>query len=142
VNVYTYSEARQKLAGVLEQAAREGQVRIRRKDGQTFVIRPEQRAASPLDVEGLDLGLTADEIVQMVREGRRTDYRIAVDWREYVEVVSDGPATIRGTDLTVAAILDELAAGSGPDEIARSHPAVTRQAVEAAILYALERVRR
>ena len=141
MNVYTYSEARQKLAGVLEQAAREGQVRIRRKDGQMFVIRPEPRAASPLDVESLDLGLTADEIVQMVREGRRTDYRIAVDWREYVEVVPGGPATICGTDLTVAAILDELAAGSGPDEVVRRHPSLTRKAVEAAILYAAEQMR-
>lgn len=48
----------------------------------------------PLDVEGLDLGLSADEIVQMVREGRRTDYRVAVDWREYVEVTPKGSATI------------------------------------------------
>ena len=67
---------------------------------------------------------------------------IAVDWREYVEVAPGGAATIRGTDLTVAAILDELAAGSGPDEVARDHPPVTRQAVEAAILYAAEQMRR
>jgi hypothetical protein len=31
--VYNYSKARQNLAAVLEQAAREGEVRIRRKDG-------------------------------------------------------------------------------------------------------------
>ena len=141
MNVYTYSEARQKLAGVLEQAAREGEVRIRRRDGQTFVIRPEQRAASPLDVEGLDLDLRADEIVQMVREGRRIAYPIAVEPHEVVELSPEGVATIRGTDLTVAAILDELAAGSGPSEVARDHPPLTRQAVEAAILYAAERVR-
>jgi len=33
---YSYSEARQKLASLLEQAAKEGEVRIRRKDGQIF----------------------------------------------------------------------------------------------------------
>jgi uncharacterized protein (DUF433 family) len=141
MNVYTYSEARQRLSGVLEQAAREGQVRIRRKDGQMFIVRPEERAASPLDVAGLDLDLTADEIVSMVREGRRTENRIAVDWREYVEAVPGRSATIRGTDLTVAEILDELAAGSGPDEVAREHPALTRPAVEAAIVYAAEQLR-
>jgi hypothetical protein len=74
VNVYTYTEARQKLATLLEQAARLGEVRIRRKDGQTFVLRPEQRSGSPLDVKGLDLDVTTDEIVQCVREGRRVDY--------------------------------------------------------------------
>ena len=72
--VYTYSEARQKLATLLEQAASEGEVRIRRKDGRTFVIRPEPRTGSPLDVEGVDLDITEDEIVEFIREGRRTDY--------------------------------------------------------------------
>ena len=72
--VYTYSEARQKLATLLEQAVKEGEVRIKRKDGQTFVIRPEKRVGSPLDVEGIDLGITTAEIVQFIHEGRRTVY--------------------------------------------------------------------
>ncbi len=37
---YTYSEARQKFAKLLEQAAVEGEVLVRRKDGQMFVIKP------------------------------------------------------------------------------------------------------
>jgi hypothetical protein len=69
--VYTYSEARQSLAAILEQAGREGEVRVRRRDGRVFVIRPEAPKQSPLDVRGIDLGLSADEIVQFVREGRR-----------------------------------------------------------------------
>ena len=69
---YTYSEARQKPATLLDQAIREGQVKIRRKDGQTFVIRPEAEAVSSLDVEGVNLGITTGEIVQFVREGRKT----------------------------------------------------------------------
>ena len=32
--------------------------------------RPAQPESSPLDVEGVDLGVTADEIVAVVREGR------------------------------------------------------------------------
>ena len=72
MNVYTYSEARQNLASLLEQAVQYGEVRIRRKDGQVFVIRPEPNVDSPLDVESIDLGMTATEIVQFVQEGRRT----------------------------------------------------------------------
>jgi antitoxin Phd len=69
---YTYSEARQKLAAILERAAREGEVRVRRRDGRVFVIRPEVDSGSPLDVPGIDLGLSAEEIVQFVHEGRRS----------------------------------------------------------------------
>ena len=69
--VYTYTEARQNLASLLDQAVREGEVRVKRKDGQTFVIKPEQKAGSPLDVEGIDLGITTTEIVQFIRESRR-----------------------------------------------------------------------
>ena len=69
--VYTYSKARQSLATLLDKAAQEGEVRIKRKDGQIFVIRPEPKIGSPLDVEGIDLGLTASEIVEFVQEGRR-----------------------------------------------------------------------
>jgi hypothetical protein len=70
--VYTYSEARQNLASLLEQAAQEGEVKIKRKDGQIFVIRPEPKADSPLKVEGINLGLTTAEIVQFVQESRKT----------------------------------------------------------------------
>ena len=68
---YTYSEARQRLAALLERARREGAVRIRRKDGQVFVLRPEATRASPLDVPGVDLRLTRGEILELIREGRR-----------------------------------------------------------------------
>lgn len=71
MKVYTYSEARQKLARLLEEARRAGSVRIRRKDGQVFVLLPEKPEESPLDVKGVSLGLTRDEIVSFVREGRR-----------------------------------------------------------------------
>jgi hypothetical protein len=70
MRVYTYSEARQNLASLLETAQREGAVRIRRRDGQSFVLQPESSEASPLDVKGVDLGVTTDEIVSMIREGR------------------------------------------------------------------------
>lgn len=70
MRVYTYSEARQNLASILEVARRDGSVRIRRKDGQLFVLQPIPSKDSPLDVEGVDLGLTTQEIVDIIREGR------------------------------------------------------------------------
>lgn len=71
MRIYTYSEARQRLAKLLELARKEGAVRIRRRDGRTFVIKPEQPSRSPLDVAGVDLDVTTDEIVAFVRESRR-----------------------------------------------------------------------
>jgi len=70
MTVYTYSEARQRLAALLEQAAKGAEVRIRRKDGRVFVIKPATTAESPLDVAGVPLDVTTDEIVAYVREGR------------------------------------------------------------------------
>lgn len=68
---YTYSEARQRLAALLERARREGAVRIRRKDGQVFVLRPERASGSPLDVPAIGARLSREEIVEAIREGRR-----------------------------------------------------------------------
>ena len=68
--IYTYSEARQNLASLLEKAVADGEVKIRRKDGQVFVIRPVAKTESPLDVEGVDLSLSTDEIVAFIRESR------------------------------------------------------------------------
>ena len=69
--VYTYSEARQKLAQLLDEVLEEGEVRIKRKDGQEFVVKPVSKKVSPLDVPGIDLGINATEIVQFIKEGRR-----------------------------------------------------------------------
>jgi hypothetical protein len=68
---YTYSEARQRFASLLDKARREGAVRIRRRDGQIFVIRPERASKSPLDVPGLKLRISREEIVDAIRTGRR-----------------------------------------------------------------------
>ncbi len=74
MTIYTYSDARQKLASLLEQALQEGEVRIRRKDGRMFVLRPEITYDSPLsNLGGVDLGLTTEEIVRFVRESREAE---------------------------------------------------------------------
>lgn len=70
MNVYTFSDARQRLASLLDQAAKEGAVRIKRRDGQSFLIVPEKASGSPLDVPGVDMAITGEELVDIVREGR------------------------------------------------------------------------
>ena len=67
---FTYTEARQNLAAVLDSAEQNGEVRIVRKNGSVFVIRPEKRQKSLLDVPGIDTGISVKEIVATVREGR------------------------------------------------------------------------
>ncbi len=73
MEVYTYSEARQKLAMVLDQAENTGKVLIRRKDGRTFALVPEIIASSPLDVPSIKANITTQEIVDIVREGRERE---------------------------------------------------------------------
>ena len=71
MQVYTYSEARQKLAFVLEQAESTGKVLIRRKDGRTFALVPVKKAStSPLNVPSINVDITTQEIVDLIREGR------------------------------------------------------------------------
>lgn len=69
---YMYTEARQKLASVLEQAAKHGEVRIKRRDGQVFVVKPQTRGGSPLDVEGLKLRVSRDDIVESIKASRKS----------------------------------------------------------------------
>jgi prevent-host-death family protein len=70
MQVYTYSEARQKLAEVLEQAETSGKVVIRRKDGRTFALIPEKSLSSPMDVPSVKADISTQEIVEIIREGR------------------------------------------------------------------------
>jgi len=70
MQVYSYSEARQKLAMVLKQAENTGKVIIRRKDGRTFALVPEKIASSPLDVPSIKAKVTTEDIVDIIREGR------------------------------------------------------------------------
>ncbi len=70
MRTYTYSEARQRLAALLDQARREGRVQIRRQDGSTFVVQPLVSNRSPLDVPGIRSRFRPGELVALVREER------------------------------------------------------------------------
>lgn len=71
---YNFTEARQNLAFVLDTAKKEGVICLSRRDGDSFYIMPVKPTTSPLSVEGVDLGLSSDEIVDLVREGRERNY--------------------------------------------------------------------
>jgi len=75
MKVYSYSQARQRLASVLDEASREGSVRIRRRDGGLFEVAPVSPTTSALDVPGLSTDINAKEIVSVVRESRRRSMR-------------------------------------------------------------------
>ena len=68
---YTFSEARQKLASLLNSARKDSAVRIRKRDGQKFILSPEKQSRSPLDVPGLNLRIKRNEIIDIVRSSRR-----------------------------------------------------------------------
>lgn len=70
MTVYNYSQARQNLSSLLERAKEEGQVMIKRKDGSTFVVKPISAQYSPLDIEGIEVGISREEIVDIQREIR------------------------------------------------------------------------
>lgn len=64
-----------------------------------------------------------------------------MDWREYITTdsqVCHGKACIKGTRIPVSVVLDNLAAGLTVEEILRSYPGLTREAVRAADVYAAE----
>lgn len=71
MKTYKFSEARQNLAALLDEATSTGEVRISRRDGRSFVIRPARTKRSPLDVPGIGSDLSREEIVKTIRDGRR-----------------------------------------------------------------------
>jgi uncharacterized protein (DUF433 family) len=67
-----------------------------------------------------------------------------MNWHDYITVdpaVCHGRACIKGTRILVSVVLDNLAAGLTADEIMRSYPSLSREAIQAAIAYAAELAR-
>lgn len=69
MKVYTYSEARQKLAAVLDLAKSE-EVIIKRRGGETFKIVFSKSSESPFDVAGVKTKATTKDILDAVKESR------------------------------------------------------------------------
>ena len=65
-------------------------------------------------------------------------------WQDYITVdprVCHGKACFTGTRVMVSVVLDNLAAGQTPEDIVCSYPALTPEAVQAAMVYAAELAR-
>ena len=73
MDVFTYSEARQKLSAVLDRAQYTGKVLIQRKDGRTYALVPEKNVGSPLDVPSIKARVSTEEIVDIIRSGRERE---------------------------------------------------------------------
>ena len=70
MKIYTYSEARQKLSELLDLATEEDVV-IKRRDGRTFTVSERPKSSSPLDVPGIDVKISTQDILDAVAEGRK-----------------------------------------------------------------------
>lgn len=67
-----------------------------------------------------------------------------MNWQDYITVDSSichGKACIKGTRIMVSVVLDNLAAGIDSDEIIKSYPSLTKEGIQAAIIYATELTR-
>ena len=73
MKVYTYSEARQRLARVLDEAKEKGEIRIKRQDGAEFTIQPVAPTGSPLNVAGVESKVSTSDILNAIRDGRDRD---------------------------------------------------------------------
>jgi uncharacterized protein (DUF433 family) len=64
-----------------------------------------------------------------------------MNWREYItsnESICHGKACIQGTRIPVSVVLDNLAEGTSTEDLLKSYPSLTIEAVHAAIHYAAE----
>jgi uncharacterized protein (DUF433 family) len=64
-----------------------------------------------------------------------------MNWKGHIIVdpqICHGKACIKGTRVMVSVILDNLAEGMIPEQIAAQYPSVTLEAIQAAIAYAAE----
>ena len=73
MRAYSYTEVRQNLASVLDEANEKGVVQINRRDGQSFLLKPIPTKGSPLDIKGIDVDISTKEIIDIIREGRERD---------------------------------------------------------------------
>jgi uncharacterized protein (DUF433 family) len=67
-----------------------------------------------------------------------------MNWQEHITIdpnVCHGKPCIKGTRVMVSVILDNLAAGLTLEDLIKSYPSVSREAVQAAIAYAADLAR-
>jgi uncharacterized protein (DUF433 family) len=66
-----------------------------------------------------------------------------MSWQDYIDVnttICHGQACFKGTRILVSVVLDNLATGLSHDEILKSYPSLSHEAIQAAMVYAAELV--
>jgi uncharacterized protein (DUF433 family) len=74
-------------------------------------------------------------------QASRCTLAVAMNWRERISVdpaICHGQACFSGTRIMVSVVLDNLADGMTVDEVLRSYPTLTTEAVQAALAYAAD----
>jgi hypothetical protein len=69
MKVFTYSQARQRFAEVLDTARRE-EVRIKRRTGDCFTIQYKRESESPFDIPSVKTKASTQDILDAVAESR------------------------------------------------------------------------
>jgi len=67
-----------------------------------------------------------------------------MDWRKYIHSdfnIMMGKPVIKGTRITVELVLEKIAAGESFQQIIEEHPRLTRNAILAAVAFAVENLR-
>lgn len=70
MKVFSFSEARQRFAEVLD-LARDEDVLIKRRNGEAFILRRQRQPLSPLDVPGVKTKASTRDILDALGEGHR-----------------------------------------------------------------------
>lgn len=70
MKIYTYSQARERLANILEESKKE-EIIIRRRKGDLFSVVPKTPVRrSPFDIAGLQKNISRKEILEAIQESR------------------------------------------------------------------------
>jgi hypothetical protein len=70
MTVFTFSNARQNFASLLDMASKSGEVLIKRQDGRVYSLRQRTQKRSPLEIKGINTKMTTKELIDIVRESR------------------------------------------------------------------------
>lgn len=74
MKVYTYSEARQRFAEVLD-IARKEEVIIKRRGDETYAIVFRKTTKSPFDIPGIKTKATTNDILEAIKDSREQNNR-------------------------------------------------------------------
>jgi hypothetical protein len=70
MTVFTFSNARQNFASLLDTASKTGEVLIKRQDGRIYSLKQKTSKRSLLEIKGINTKITTQELIGIIRESR------------------------------------------------------------------------